>query len=101
MTRFYIVDVFAEQPYTGNQLAVVVCGDDLTAETMQRIAAETNYSETTFVSAAPERDRGYRVRLFTPAREIAFAGHPILGTGWVVRHYLDPEASGRYGSTSR
>ena len=86
--RFYIVDVFAEQAYAGNPLAVVLDADDLTTETMQRVAAETNYSETTFVMSAPEADGGYRVRLFTPAREIDFAGHPILGTAWVVRHHV-------------
>lgn len=88
--RFYIVDVFAERPYTGNQLAVVVGSDNLSDETMQQFAAETNYSETTFVRSTPELDGGYRVRIFTPAREIAFAGHPILGTAWVVRHHLAP-----------
>jgi trans-2,3-dihydro-3-hydroxyanthranilate isomerase len=51
-----------------------------------------NFSETTFVTAAPESGGGYPVRIFTPAREIAFAGHPILGTAWVVRRHL---ASGR------
>ena len=91
--RFYIVDVFAEQPYAGNPLAVVVDAD-LSAETMQQIAVETNYSETTFVTSTPEADGGYRVRMFTPAREIAFAGHPILGTAWVVRHHVAPGASG-------
>jgi trans-2,3-dihydro-3-hydroxyanthranilate isomerase len=87
-SRFYIVDVFAERPYAGNQLAVVVGDADLSPETMQQVAQETNYSETTFVTSAPEADGGYRVRMFTPAREIAFAGHPILGTAWVVRHHL-------------
>jgi trans-2,3-dihydro-3-hydroxyanthranilate isomerase len=90
--RFYIVDVFAERPYTGNQLAVVVGADNMSDETMQQLAAETNYSETTFVASAPEHDGGYRIRIFTPAREIAFAGHPILGTAWVVRHHVEPEA---------
>ena len=88
--RFHIVDVFAEQAYAGNPLAVVLDADDLSTETMQRVAAETNYSETTFVMSAPEADGGYRVRLFTPAREIDFAGHPILGTAWVVRHHVAP-----------
>jgi trans-2,3-dihydro-3-hydroxyanthranilate isomerase len=88
--RFYIVDVFAERPYAGNQLAVVVSANDLSDKTMQQIAAETNYSETTFVKSVPEDDGGYRVRIFTPAREIAFAGHPILGTAWVVRHHIAP-----------
>lgn len=92
--RFFIVDVFAERRYAGNPLAVVVGANDLPAETMRQIAAETNYSETTFVTSAPEDDGGYRVRIFTPAREIAFAGHPILGTAWVVRHRVAPEASG-------
>jgi len=92
--RFYIVDVFAEQPYAGNQLAVVVGEDALSDETMQKLAAETNYSETTFVTPEPEADGGYRVRLFTPAREIAFAGHPILGTAWVLRHYVLSDATG-------
>ena len=90
--RFYIVDVFAERPYAGNQLAVIVGADGLSDDTMQRLAAETNYSETTFVTSAPEQDGGYRVRIFTPAREIAFAGHPILGTAWVVRHHVGQEA---------
>ena len=60
---------------------------------MRRIAAETNYSETAFVTSTPERDGAFRVRLFTPAREIAFAGHPLLGSGWVIRHHLLPNAS--------
>lgn len=85
--RFHIVDVFAERPYAGNPLAVVI-GGDLSAETMQQVAAEANYSESAFVTSVPEADGGYRVRLFTPAREIAFAGHPILGTAWVIRHHL-------------
>ena len=55
---FHIVDVFAEQAYAGNQLAVVTGSDDLSGETMQLVAAETNYSETTFVSRAPEADGG-------------------------------------------
>jgi trans-2,3-dihydro-3-hydroxyanthranilate isomerase len=92
--RFYIVDVFAERPYAGNPLAVVVGAEHLSDETMQQIAAETNYSETTFVRPASEPDQGYRVRIFTPAREIAFAGHPILGTAWVVRHHLTRESTG-------
>ncbi|MBI1421877.1 MAG: PhzF family phenazine biosynthesis isomerase [Gammaproteobacteria bacterium] len=85
--RFYIVDVFTEQRYSGNPLAIVVGSDSLPTESMQRIAAEMNFSETTFVTPEPE-DSGYRVRIFTPSQEIAFAGHPILGTAWVIRQYL-------------
>jgi trans-2,3-dihydro-3-hydroxyanthranilate isomerase len=90
---FYIVDVFAERPYAGNQLAVVVGADGMSEETMQQLAAEMNYSDTTFVASAPKPDGGFRVRIFTPAREIAFGGHPILGTAWVVRHHVASEVS--------
>lgn len=91
---FYIVDVFAERSYSGNPLAVVLGAETLPDETMQQFAAEMNYSETTFITPQPEDDGGYRVRIFTPAREIAFAGHPILGSAWVIRHHLAPEISG-------
>lgn len=91
--RFFIIDVFAEGPYSGNPLAVVLDADDLSADAMQKLAAEINFSETTFVSSAPGLGDGYRVRIFTPAREIAFAGHPILGTAWVIRRHLAPSMS--------
>jgi trans-2,3-dihydro-3-hydroxyanthranilate isomerase len=92
--RLYIVDVFAEQAYAGNPLAVVVGPETLSDDTMQRIAAEINYSETTFVAPGPESDGGYRMRIYTPAREIDFAGHPLLGTAWVLRHYVLNGATG-------
>ena len=89
--QIYIVDVFAEQLYTGNPLAVVI-GEELPPEdTMQKIAAEMNFSETTFVSPSPEQDGGYRVRIFTPSKELAFAGHPILGTAQVLRDQVITE----------
>ncbi len=91
--RFYVVDVFAERPYTGNQLAVVIDANDLSAASMLQIAAEMNFSETTFVTSAKENDGGYRVRIFTPAKEISFAGHPILGTAWVIRQFLERGSS--------
>lgn len=91
---FHIVDVFAAHAYAGNPLAVVLDADGMDTATMQLVAAETNYSETTFVGSRPEADGGYCVRLFTPAREIAFAGHPILGTAWVVRHHVAPQERG-------
>src|SRR5688572_23831170 len=87
--NLFIVDVFAQQKYTGNQLAVVLDSGDLPAETMQAIAAEMNFSETTFIAPEREADGGYRVRLFTPARELAFAGHPILGAAWVIREHIE------------
>jgi trans-2,3-dihydro-3-hydroxyanthranilate isomerase len=86
--RYYVVDVFAERPYAGNQLAVVLDTAGLSDETMQQIAAEMNFSETTFVAPERQADGGYRVRIFTPARELDFAGHPVLGTAWVIRHHL-------------
>ncbi|MCG6965748.1 MAG: PhzF family phenazine biosynthesis protein [Chromatiaceae bacterium] len=89
----YIVDVFAERRYAGNQLAVVVGSPQLCDETMQQLAAEMNFSETTFVTPAAEDDGAYRVRIFTPAREIAFAGHPILGTAWVLRQHVAPASA--------
>lgn len=92
-----IVDVFAERPLSGNQLAVVHRAGHLDAATMQAIALETNFSETTFV--VEEHSDEARVRIFTPDRELPFAGHPTLGTAWVLgrdRDYytLDPP-SGR------
>jgi len=77
---FKQVDVFTDQPYFGNPLAVVLDGSGLDDETMQRFARWTNLSETTFVlpPAAPAAD--YRVRIFTPGGELPFAGHPTLGS---------------------
>ena len=86
--QIYIVDVFAEELYTGNPLAVVVGEQFPPEETMQKIAAEMNFSETTFVTHTPEDNGGYRVRIYTPSKELAFAGHPILGTAQVLRDHV-------------
>lgn len=77
---FKQVDVFGAQPYLGNPLAVVLDSEGLSDEQMQGFAAWTNLSETTFFlpPTAPEAD--YRLRIFTPARELPFAGHPTLGS---------------------
>jgi trans-2,3-dihydro-3-hydroxyanthranilate isomerase len=85
---FYIVDVFAEEKYAGNQLAVVRGGAGLPDETLQRIALEMNYSETTFVLSEEESGGGYDVRIFTPGNEIPFAGHPTLGTAYVIQYEI-------------
>ena len=77
-----IVDVFAEQPLAGNQLAVVRHCGHLDTATMQAVACEMNFAETTFV--VEEGDGEARVRIFTPAQELPFAGHPTLGTAWVL-----------------
>ena len=85
--RFYTVDVFARRKYTGNQLAVVTETAGLDTEEMQRIAAEIDYSETTFVTGDPEGG-AWPVRIFTPSAEVPFAGHPTLGTASVIRREL-------------
>jgi len=85
---FYIVDVFAEEKYAGNQLAVFRNARELSTETMQRITRETNFSEATFILSDAERDGGYDVRIFTPATEVPFAGHPTLGTAFVIRQEI-------------
>lgn len=77
--QFRQVDVFTTTPYLGNPLAVVHDADDLTTEQMQRFANWTNLSETTFL-LTPGEDADYQVRIFTPSRELPFAGHPTLGS---------------------
>lgn len=86
--KFNILDVFAETRYTGNQLAVVRCGGALSEAEMQQIAREFNFSETTFITSEQPRDGGYDVRIFTPLTEVPFAGHPTLGTAFVVQSQM-------------
>lgn len=85
---FYILDVFAEEKYAGNQLAVFRDVQDLSDDDMQRIAKEMHYSETTFILSEEERDGGYDVRIFTPENELPFAGHPTLGTAYVIQQEI-------------
>ena len=77
---FAQIDVFTTEPYAGNPVAVVLAGAGLSTEEMQRFARWTNLSETTFVVPTERADADYRVRIFTPVRELPFAGHPTLGT---------------------
>jgi trans-2,3-dihydro-3-hydroxyanthranilate isomerase len=77
--RYQVVDVFTDRPLAGNPLAVVFDADGLTADRMQAVAREFNLSETTFV-LPPAAGGSYRVRIFTPAAELPFAGHPSVGT---------------------
>ena len=88
---FYIVDVFAEQKYAGNQLGVFRDAAELSDEQMQQFAKEMNYSETTFILSETHRDGGYHVRIFTPEHEIPFAGHPTLGTTFVIQQEIIKE----------
>lgn len=84
--QFYIVDVFAEEKYAGNQLAVFTDAASLSPEEMQRLACEMHFSETAFILSGKEHDGGYDVRIFTPDEELPFAGHPTLGTAYIIRH---------------
>lgn len=77
---FKQVDVFTDTPYLGNPVAVILDGQGLSPEAMQRIANWTNLSETTFVLPPTQPGADYRVRIFTPQSELPFAGHPTLGT---------------------
>ena len=88
---FYLVDVFAEEKFTGNQLAVFRFVKNLSDAEMQRIAKEMNYSETTFILSDEKQDGGYNVRIFTPDTELPFAGHPTLGTAFVIQHEIIKE----------
>lgn len=82
--RFHHVDVFADGPLAGNPLAVFPEAGGLSDAEMQAIARELHLSETTFVLLPTDPAAAYRVRIFTPARELPFAGHPLVGTPWVM-----------------
>jgi trans-2,3-dihydro-3-hydroxyanthranilate isomerase len=86
--QFYIVDVFAEEKYAGNQLAVFTDASGLSTEQMQQIAREMNFSETTFILSSQPHNDGYDVRIFTPVKELPFAGHPTLGTAFILQQEI-------------
>jgi trans-2,3-dihydro-3-hydroxyanthranilate isomerase len=81
--RYVVCDVFTDTPLEGNQLAVFTDARALDGETMQELAREINYSESTFVLPAEEGGHA-KVRIFTPTKELPFAGHPTLGTAFVL-----------------
>jgi trans-2,3-dihydro-3-hydroxyanthranilate isomerase len=81
--RYVVCDVFTDVPLAGNQLAVFTDARELPESSLQPLARELNYSETVFVYP-PESDGHVRLRIFTPAREVPFAGHPMLGTAFVL-----------------
>jgi trans-2,3-dihydro-3-hydroxyanthranilate isomerase len=83
MLTFDVVDVFTDRPFAGNQLAVVHGAEELSTAQCLAIAQEFNFSETTFPAAV--EGSSYSTRIFTPGSEIPFAGHPTLGTAWVLR----------------
>ena len=84
MRRYVTVDVFTERQFGGNPLAVVLDAQGLTPQQMQAIAAEFNYAETTFVLPPADPRHTAQVRIFTPRSEVPFAGHPNVGTAYVL-----------------
>ena len=84
---FYQVDVFTDHIFGGNPLAVFTEGQKLKEEDLQKIAREMNLSETSFVYPSTKNEADFDVRIFTPTREIPFAGHPTLGSAYVLRKY--------------
>lgn len=85
---FYIVDVFANEKFAGNQLAVVRNAQGLSDKEMQSITRETKFSEATFIMSDEEKNGGYDVRIFTPATEVPFAGHPTIGTAFIIQREI-------------
>ena len=81
---YTVVDVFTTEPLAGNPLAVFPDASEFDTATMQRIARELNLAETAFVLPATRNDCAARVRIFTPAKELPFAGHPTVGTAFVL-----------------
>ena len=86
--RMHIVDVFTDEKYAGNQLAVFHETAEMNTDEMQQLAQEMNYSESTFIDSSEQRDGGYDVRIFDPVEELSFAGHPTLGTAHVIREFV-------------
>ena len=84
--RYFLVDVFTNQPFGGNQLAVFPNASGLAPKTMQALAKELNLSESAFVFPAQDAAYDYWVRFFTPAVELPMAGHPTVGTAFVLAH---------------
>ncbi len=82
--RFFQADVFTDRPFTGNPLAIFPEAEGLTTEEMQAIAKEMNLSETTFVLPPTDLKARFRLRIFTPASELPLAGHPVVGTCFVL-----------------
>ncbi len=85
--RYVVADVFTDTPFLGNPVAVVLDAQGMNKAQMQQVAVEFGYSETTFVLPPDNPSHTARVRIFTPSREIPFAGHPNVGTAYVLAHY--------------
>src|SRR4051794_16692964 len=87
--KYYIVDVFAENKYEGNPLAVFLPDKEIDTAEMQKIAREINFSETTFIMSGLKENGGYDVKIFSPDSELPFAGHPTIGTAYVIKNLLE------------
>ncbi|WP_339918560.1 PhzF family phenazine biosynthesis protein [uncultured Flavobacterium sp.] len=85
---FYIVDVFSDSKYAGNQLAVFLDAENIAEDQMQKIAAEINFAESTFITKMNPDEATAQIRIFTPVKEMQFAGHPIIGTSWVLMNKI-------------
>ena len=96
--RYVTADVFTERKFGGNPLAVVLDAEDLATEQMQAIALEFNYSETSFVLPPDDPAHTAKVRIFTPRAEVPFAGHPNVGTAFLLARENQFEAAARAGS---
>jgi trans-2,3-dihydro-3-hydroxyanthranilate isomerase len=92
--HYYTADVFTDQPFGGNQLAVFPDARGLTDVQMQRISSEFNFSESTFVFPPQQAEHTRQVRIFTPAKEMPFAGHPTVGTAHVLASIGEVALSG-------
>src|SRR5687768_15618435 len=95
--RYHLVDVFTDTPFGGNPLAVYMDGRGLSGEQMQNIAREMNLSETTFILPAEDAANDFRVRIFTPRRELPMAGHPTIGTTFILGREKMIDVSGAAG----
>lgn len=93
-SKYFHTDVFARQKYSGNQLATFLSSGKISQEEMQRIAREINFSESTFIVAQDPLNNSFRVRIFTPLEEVEFAGHPVLGTAYVIQNHILKEPAG-------
>ena len=87
--RFHLTDVFTNTRYRGNQLATVILEEDIPTETMLQITREFNFSETSFVLQPQYGNTTFQTRIFTPSGEVPFAGHPTLGTAWLMSRYYN------------
>jgi trans-2,3-dihydro-3-hydroxyanthranilate isomerase len=93
--KYYLLDVFTEEALAGNPLAIVLDCDGLDTERMQKIAREFNLSETVFVFDPRDSINTARLRIFTPAKELPFAGHPLIGTAVLLAELRAPELLNR------